>query len=144
MEDPRTLYDQRYNYLRKEHGLGFEGDPAPDAGKPSRIDFEFVGGERVAVDTGWNLQVLHVPGHSRGHLALHDASHKAAFVRRYSWTGCPNANRTMAIPVTYFYVDIYLSTLRYFEALPLDALYSGHWPTMHGEDHGGLLRCLIE
>jgi len=36
--------------------------------------------------------------------------------------------------VTYYYVDIYLSTLRYFEHLPMDTLYSGHWPTMHGEE----------
>jgi len=36
--------------------------------------------------------------------------------------------------VTYFYVDIYLSTLRYFENLPIDVLYSGHWPIMHGEE----------
>jgi hypothetical protein len=39
----------------------------------------------------------------------------------------------MAIPVTYYYVDIYLSTLRYIEHLPIDSLYSGHWPIMHGE-----------
>jgi hypothetical protein len=31
-------------------------------------------------------------------------------------------------------VDIYLSTLRYFEHLPIDTLYSGHWPIMHGEE----------
>jgi hypothetical protein len=39
----------------------------------------------------------------------------------------------MAIPVTYYYVDLYLSTLRYFEALAIDVLYSGHWPVMQGE-----------
>ena len=40
----------------------------------------------------------------------------------------------MALPVTYFYVDIYLSTLRWFETLEIDRLYSGHWPTMEGEE----------
>ena len=40
----------------------------------------------------------------------------------------------MAIPVTYYYVDLYLSTLRYFESLDIDVLYSGHWPNMSGEE----------
>ena len=36
--------------------------------------------------------------------------------------------------MTYYYVDIYLSTLRYFESLEINTLYSGHWPTMTGEE----------
>src|ERR1035437_4965708 len=32
------------------------------------------------------------------------------------------------------YVDIYLSTLRYFESLEIKTLYSGHWPIMTGEE----------
>jgi hypothetical protein len=40
----------------------------------------------------------------------------------------------MAIPVTYYYVDLYLSTLRYFESLDIEFLYSGHWPNMCGEE----------
>jgi len=40
----------------------------------------------------------------------------------------------MSIPATYFYVDIYLSTLRYIESLDLEVLHSGHWPTMRGEE----------
>ena len=30
-------------------------------------------------------------------------------------------------------MDIYLSTLRYFEGLEIDVLYSGHWPVMRRE-----------
>ncbi len=48
--------------------------------------------------------------------------------------GCPKAEGGVAIPVTYYGVDIYLSTLRYFEGLLIDFLYSGHWPTMRGEE----------
>jgi hypothetical protein len=32
------------------------------------------------------------------------------------------------------HVDIYLSTLRYFESLEIKTLYSGHWPIMTGEE----------
>jgi glyoxylase-like metal-dependent hydrolase (beta-lactamase superfamily II) len=83
----------------------------------------------------WGLEVLHVPGHSHGHLALYDAKHGAAFVGdAIHGRGCPKAEGGMALPVTYYYVDIYLSTLRYFEGLTIDVLYSGHWPVMRGEE----------
>ena len=135
VEDPKTLYALRYNYLAEDHGLGSDPAPSPNAGKARKIDLGFSGGETICIDEGWELEVLHVPGHSRGHLALYDRSHKAAFVGdAIHGRGCPKAAGGMAIPVTYYYVDVYLSTLRYFESLPIDTLYSGHWPIMHGEE----------
>ena len=68
------------------------------------------------------------------HLALYDRQHRAAFVGdAIHGRGCPKAAGGMAIPVTYYRVDIYLSTLRYFESLAIDVLYSGHWPVTRGE-----------
>jgi len=134
-EDPRTLYDDRYNFLRDDHGVCFDAQPSPDAGTARRMDICFSGGEVLRLCDGWQLEVLHVPGHSHGHLALYDPLHKAAFVGdAIHGRGCPFATGGMAIPVTYYYVDIYLSTLRYFEQLPIESLYSGHWPIMHGEE----------
>ena len=40
----------------------------------------------------------------------------------------------MALPVTYFYIDLYLSTLSHLEKLELESLHSGHWPSMYGDD----------
>ncbi len=135
IEDPRALYDRRYNYLRAEHDVGFDPDPPPDAGKPRRIDIGFTGGERIRLRDDWTLEVLHVPGHSAGHLALYDPKHRAAFVGdAIHGRGCPKATGGMAIPVTYYRVDIYLSTLSYFESLAINVLYSGHWPVMRGEE----------
>ncbi|HZP01789.1 MAG TPA: MBL fold metallo-hydrolase [Terriglobia bacterium] len=135
VESPRALYDIRYNFLQQEHEVGFDPDPSPDAGRPCKMDFTFTGGERIHLRDDWALEVLHVPGHSRGHLTLYDAKHKAVFASdAIHGHGCPKAEGGMAIPVTYYYVDIYLSTLRYFESLAIDVLYSGHWPTMRGEE----------
>lgn len=135
IEDPRTLFDLRYNFLRAEHDVGFDPVPWPEAGKPRKMDVCFSGGERIRLRDDWELEVLHVPGHSHGHLALYDARQRAAFVGdAIHGRGCPKAAGGLAIPVTYYYVDIYLSTLRYFENLPMEVLYSGHWPTMRGEE----------
>jgi glyoxylase-like metal-dependent hydrolase (beta-lactamase superfamily II) len=135
VEDPRALFDQRYNYLKEEHEVGFEREPPPDAGKPRKIDVCFSGGEPIHLADGWSLEVLHVPGHSQGHLALYDRAHRAAFVSdAIHGRGCPKADGSMGLPVTYYYVDLYLSTLRYLEGLAIDTLYSGHWPVMRGEE----------
>jgi len=135
VEDPRKLFDIRYNFLRDEHGVGFDPNPHPDAGKLRRMDLTFSGGEKIRLGDDWALEVLHVPGHSHGHLALYDGKNKAAFVGdAIHGRGCPKAEGGMAIPVTYYYVDIYLSTLRYFENLDIKTLYSGHWPIMTGEE----------
>ena len=135
VEDPRTLYGVRYNFLREKHGLGFEADPPSDAGKPRKMDLTFSGGEVIRLRNDWALEVLHVPGHTHGHLSLYDRKHRTAFVGdAIHGRGCPKAEGGMSIPVTYYYVDLYLSTLRYFECLDLGVLHSGHWPMMHGEE----------
>jgi len=135
VEDPATLYERRYNFLKAENDVALDPVPPPDAGKPRKMDLTFSGGETIRLKYDWRLQVLHVPGHSRGHLAFYDAKHRTAFVGdAIHGRGCPKATGELAIPVTYYNVDIYLSTLRYFEALPIDVLYSGHWPVMQGEE----------
>ena len=133
VEDPRALYDLRYNHLRAEHGVGFDPEPPPEGGQPRPMDLCFAGGETIRLRDDWHLEVLHVPGHSRGHLALYDPKNKAAFMGdALHGRGCPKATGEMAIPVTYYDVDAYLSTLRYFEGLAIDVLYSGHWPSKRG------------
>jgi glyoxylase-like metal-dependent hydrolase (beta-lactamase superfamily II) len=135
VEAPRQLYERRYNFLRKEHDVGFDPDPGPDAGRFRHMDVTFSGGEKIILDDDWALEVLHVPGHSHGHLALYDNKHKTAFVGdAVHGRGCPKAAGGMAIPVTYYYVDTYLSTLRHLESLEIETLYSGHWPIMTGDE----------
>ncbi len=134
VESPKALFEKRYNHLKEAYGVGLDPNPWPEAGQPRKVDVTFAGGETIRLDDDWSLDVLHVPGHSHGHLALYDPIHKAAFVSdAIHGRGCPKAAGGMGIPVTYYYVDIYLSTLRYLEALDIGVLYSGHWPTMRGE-----------
>jgi len=135
VEDPRALFDLRYNFLKNDHNVGMDPAPWPEAGKARKMDVCFSGGEKIRLRDDWELDVLHVPGHSHGHLALYDGKNRAAFVGdAIHGRGCPQAAGGMAIPVTYYQVDVYLSTLRYLENLPMDVLYSGHWPTLRGEE----------
>jgi len=108
VEDPRTLWDQRYNFLKRDYDVGIDPEPSPDVRKPRRMDACFAGGERIRLSNDWDLEVLHVPGHSHGHLALLDRDHGTAFVGdAIHGRGCPSASGAMALPVTYYYVDVY-------------------------------------
>ena len=110
-------------------------DPLAQGRSFCRVDIGFRGGERIAIDNGWEMEGLHVPGHSHGHLALYDAAHKAAFVSdAVHGHGCPKVDGSMGIPVTYFYIDLYLSTVTHLENLQLEHLHTGHWPSMHGDE----------
>ena len=134
VEHPQALYDLRYNHLKQEHEVGLDEQASPDAGAPCKMDVTFAGGEKIRLREDWILDVLHLPGHSHGHLALYDSLHRAAFTGdAVQGSGCPKAAGGIAIPVTYYYVDTYLATIRYLEGLELEALYTGHWPAMRGE-----------
>ena len=99
IENPDRLFASRYNQWMREHGVGLATNPDASAfvrtmaGPAHRIDLTFRGGERIAIDDRRALRVLHVPGHSDGHLALYDAANRAVFVGdalhgRY----CPSAD----------------------------------------------------
>lgn len=133
VEDPQVLWDRHYNFLKDNFGVGTDPRPSPEAGKPQKIDLTLEGGERLRIRKDWQLEVLHVPGHSHGHLALYDPDHKAAFISdAVHGHGSPKASGEMALPVTYYYVDAYLSTINFLENLPIDALYTAHFPVMRG------------
>jgi glyoxylase-like metal-dependent hydrolase (beta-lactamase superfamily II) len=137
IEDPQVLWDRRYNFLKADYGVGVDRDPSPDAGKPEKVDVGFAGGERIRIRKDWQLEVLHVPGHSHGHLALYDPQHQSAFIAdAVHGRGCPKARGGMALPVTYYYVDVYLSTLGLLENLPINTLYTAHWPIMRNGEIG--------
>jgi len=38
--------------------------------------------------------------------------------------------------VTYYHVDMYLSTISKLEKLRLESLHTGHWPSMYGDEVG--------
>jgi glyoxylase-like metal-dependent hydrolase (beta-lactamase superfamily II) len=133
VENPQVLWDRRYNFLKDDFGVGISAKPSPEVGNPQPTDLTLGGGERFRIRKDWQLEVLHVPGHSHGHLALYDPGRRTAFIGdAVHGRGSPKASGEMALPVTYYYVDAYLSTINLLEHLPLEALYTAHFPVMRG------------
>jgi glyoxylase-like metal-dependent hydrolase (beta-lactamase superfamily II) len=133
IEDPETLYQKRYNFLARDHGLGFgrEGMQACPEGR--KIDIALSGGETIQLAKDWPLRVWHVPGHSAGHLAVYDEKHQAAFTSDAVQTsGYPTTDGKMAFGPTYYTVDAYLATVQFLENKIIAHMFTGHWPSLHG------------
>jgi glyoxylase-like metal-dependent hydrolase (beta-lactamase superfamily II) len=142
IEDPEMLYRRRYDHLRATCGMGLPHDGMDLAGRPVSMDILVSGGEILRLGDGWDLHVWHVPGHSDGHLTIYDPRQRSAFTSdTIHGRGCPKADGTMAFGPTYYTVDAYLATIHFLEQMPIEHLYSGHWPNAHGP---GVKRFLSE
>src|SRR5690606_27377346 len=99
-----------------------------------RVDRLLYGGEGVAVGS-LAVEVLHTPGHARGHLSFWVKSHGVIMVGDVAsgegsvWVGPPDGN-----------MRDYLATLARLQALPLRIMGPGHGPPL--ADAVGQLRAL--
>src|SRR5689334_1299778 len=80
--DPEALVARRYSAYR-QHGIEYDEEALAwireMSGAARAVDVGLAGGETIRIGPGFELSVLHVPGHSPGHLALHDGRSRALF-----------------------------------------------------------------
>ena len=135
IEEPERLYQDRYNFLARDHQLGFGREGMVNCPEGRRVDLVLAAGETIQIGPEWKLHVWHVPGHSDGHLAIYDEKHKAAFTSdAVQASGYPTVDGKMAFGPTYYTVDAYLSTIHFLEQQPIEHIFSGHWKAQHGEE----------
>ncbi|MCZ2077676.1 MAG: MBL fold metallo-hydrolase [Bryobacterales bacterium] len=140
IEDKEVLYRKRYNFLAERHGLGFGREAMSLCPGTRKMEVLFKGNERIELAPGRALETWHVPGHSAGHLALYDAKHRAVFTSdAVQGNGYPTVEGGMAFGPTYYVVSSYLSTIAFLEQQPIEHLFGGHWPAMHGPEVGRFL-----
>ena len=139
VESPETLVRRRYDAYRERHGICYD-DAVTEwlleaSGQPQAVDVTFRGSEQVRLSADWTVQLLHVPGHSRGHLAVLDPANRALYGADAIHGGViPDQAGKAVMPPTYLYVDAYLATIRLIENLDIDTYVSCHWPTARGEE----------
>jgi glyoxylase-like metal-dependent hydrolase (beta-lactamase superfamily II) len=140
IQNPDRLFQIRYNQWIAEHGVGLGLNPEAEqwvrgiAGPAHRIDLTLRGGERLAIDDTRDVRVLHVPGHSNGHLAFYDAANRAVFVGdALHGSTCPSMAGQPSLPPAYFAVLAYLSSVQLIESLDIEWIYSAHWPTYRAD-----------
>lgn len=143
VSDPAVLTEERYDAFGP---FGLRYDPAVFAmlagwmGPAEPMDLLVRGGERIRLrDDEW-LSLLHLPGHTPGHLALHHPE------RRYALVGDAVLGRSQldinggwSAPPPYTSVDAYRGTIDALAELDLDLLLTCHYPVLRGADVGAFL-----
>ena len=98
------------------------------------VEMTVTGGERVDLGEGWEVEILHLPGHSYGHLAVHDPrSNVLAISDAVLGDAVRSQDGLPLFPPTYRYVDSYLQTIGRCDAIAPDLLLTGHYPTMNAD-----------
>jgi len=135
IEDPEVLYRDRYNFLAKDHNLGFGREGMVHSPRRCKIDERLAPNQVLRLGPDWRLRVWHVPGHSDGHLALYDDKNHAAFTSdAVQAGGYPTVTGGAAFGPTYYMVNAYLATIEFLEKQPIKHLFTGHWPSTHEQE----------
>ncbi|GAA1504530.1 glyoxylase-like metal-dependent hydrolase (beta-lactamase superfamily II) [Agromyces terreus] len=136
VEDVQRLIDVRYGEFRDTDG--FDDPPETTAYLRSvsdlvPVDRRVSGGETFDLG-GRSVRVLHVPGHSPGHVAVHDEANRALLIGDATLgTTVMLADGSPAFPPTYRDTDPYVESLRAFRALDAELLLTAHYPVYEGE-----------
>jgi glyoxylase-like metal-dependent hydrolase (beta-lactamase superfamily II) len=142
VEDADLLFARRYDELAAD-GITEPAATRRFVAAHTRqvpIDLGLSGGERFCLGSGWAVDLLHTPGHSRGHVSIHDPrSHTLVVGDAVLGNAVLLADGSPAFPPTYRYVDTYLATVQRLQAIGPDLLLTAHYPVYRGPDAAGFL-----
>jgi glyoxylase-like metal-dependent hydrolase (beta-lactamase superfamily II) len=136
--DPAVITAERYDGFRP-YGLRYDQAVfdmlASWMGEAEPMDLLLQGGERIRLAGDEWLTVHHVPGHTPGHICLHNPTH------RYALIGDAVFGRSQvdihggwSAPPPYTSVDAYRGTIQTLAGLDLDLLLTCHYPVMRGDE----------
>jgi glyoxylase-like metal-dependent hydrolase (beta-lactamase superfamily II) len=124
------------NYLwYSAYGFGPSGDDVAflrrELGGDAPVGFGLRGGETIRLGPGRRLEVLHLPGHTPGHLGLWDATTGAAIViDAVLGDGIYDRAGRRLIPPRYYDAAAYEATIRRLRALDPELLLTAHFGVM--------------
>jgi glyoxylase-like metal-dependent hydrolase (beta-lactamase superfamily II) len=139
IEDAEAMIVDRYGEFAGEHGM--PSSPETDAFVRSvtlttSVDESVAEGDVITVG-GMALTVLHVPGHSRGHIALWEPRRRLAIIADAALDAAlPTVDGDAAFPPTYRDLAPYRATIERLRKLEPTMVVTGHFPVLTGEDVG--------
>ncbi len=109
VEDIERLIWDRYGEYIADHGID-DGDDAREFIRANTrtvpMDLTLQGGETIRQGGDWRVQVLHTPGHSRGHLSVYDPRSRTLIICDAAlYNAVLTSDGAPAFPPTYRYVD---------------------------------------
>jgi glyoxylase-like metal-dependent hydrolase (beta-lactamase superfamily II) len=102
---------------------------------PGEIDTVLEGDSSLTMDDGRELEILHLPGHTLGHLGIFDRSHGVlAISDAILGSAVPLADGSPSFPPTYRHVDTYIATIARVRELEPDLLLTAHYGDFTGDE----------
>jgi len=137
IEDADLLFASRYDELAAD-GITEPAQTRLFVAANTRqvpMDLGLSGGERFCLGSSWSVDLLHTPGHSRGHLSIYDPRSRSAVVGdAVLGSAVPLADGRPAFPPTYRYLDTYLATIQRLQGIAPDRLLTAHYPVFTGPE----------
>jgi glyoxylase-like metal-dependent hydrolase (beta-lactamase superfamily II) len=108
-----------------------QGEMLAHLGGDSPIDLGIRGGETIRLAARRRLEVLHLPGHTYGHIGLWDPRHRVAIVvDAVLCDGIYDRAGNKLIPPRYYDAAAYRETIHRVRALEPDLLLTAHYDPM--------------
>jgi glyoxylase-like metal-dependent hydrolase (beta-lactamase superfamily II) len=99
------------------------------------IDVGLIGGETIRLDAGRLVEVLHLPGHTPGHLGLWDERNQAAIIiDAVLADGIYDRAGNKLIPPRYYDLAALRQTIEQLEALRPELLLTAHYPVLERDE----------
>ncbi|HWT93998.1 MAG TPA: MBL fold metallo-hydrolase [Solirubrobacteraceae bacterium] len=128
------------NYLWYRE-LGFEmtdedrDGMAEQLGGDAPVDGVVSDGDVLGLGDGWEVEIVHLPGHTPGHVGVWDArSRTAIVVDAVLGRGIRDNDGNLVIPPRVYDTQAYRKTIERLRGLQPEQLVTGHFGTLRGDD----------
>jgi glyoxylase-like metal-dependent hydrolase (beta-lactamase superfamily II) len=99
------------------------------------VDLHLAGGEMFRLGPHLSVEVLHLPGHSPGHIGLWDPSSRSAIITDAALgAGLLNNDGDVIHPPPYMHLEEYEATVRRLQRLAPERLLTAHYAVMEGAE----------
>ena len=121
------------------HGFGLDDEDKAwiraELGGDVPVDAGLVGGETLRLGPGRRIELIHLPGHTPGHLGIWDQENDAAIIIDAALEkGIYDREGNLLQPPRYFDAAAYRSTIRRLHSMRPGYLLTAHYPVMRGRE----------
>jgi len=138
IEHPDRIFAERYDAYHHDHGLTYTPELTATLhswiGAPVPLDIGLGGDDVLDCGDGLICHVIHVPGHTPGHLMLFEPHSRTAIIGD-ALNGATQIDRDGAwtAPPPYTDRDLQLASIEMLRALQPEILLTAHYPVMTGD-----------